>query len=118
MFKPLLLFYTHKFARSLYDTRMTRKLLPINVIGGRFFLETNIFQTRNFTPVFHQNNIDIKIQKRYNYVNKDKLFPGFFVTSMRKYSAALQVKALFLYLNKFAAVCRVFSDNYIANDIK
>ena len=83
-----------------------------------FYNETNIFQTRNFTPVFHQNNIDIKTQKRYNYVNKDKLFPGFFVTSMRKHSAALQVKVLFLYLNKFAAVCGVFSDNYIANDIK
>ncbi len=70
--------------------------------------------TRNFTPVFHQNNIDKKRQQRYNYINKDK----FFVTSMRKYPAALQVKALFLYLNKFAAVCRVFSDNYIKNDIK
>ena len=56
---------------------MTRKLPPINVIGGSFFLERNIFQTRNFTPVFHQNSIDKKTQKRYNYVNKDKLFPAF-----------------------------------------
>ena len=99
MFKPLLLFYTHKFARILYDTRMTQKS-PADQCNRReiFYNETNIFQTRNFTPVFHQNNIDIKIQKRYNYVNKDKLFPGFFVTSMRKHSAALQVKVLFLYL--------------------
>ncbi len=46
--------------------------------AGDFFDKANIFQNRNFTPGFHQNNIDKKRRKRYNYVKKNKLFPSIF----------------------------------------